>query len=456
MNNSTRRAASSSVLLLLESVVRMALVAAVSLWIARHLGPSGFGVLNFASALVAVLLSVSTMGMDSTVILRLARDGDEGRVLGSALLIRLVAAVACLALCVGLAWLLRGDDLLAFEVCVVAAFSILASVPYVLDYSFKARTEALAPALARIVGTALGAAAKVACLLLGLGLLALASTLVLESLLIGAGLTLAYVLTRRRHALIPSGASGQRLRADRATVRRVLSESWPYFVSISATAAYMKIDVVLLGFLQTSLQTGIYSLSQKLSEVLYIVPVVLVDSAFPALVRRFDGRAQHVDASGQLLFDLAFGGAMLATIFAVAVVQPLVLHLFGASYGPSVDIFYIHAWSSLAIALTYARYRWLAVLELNTMAPLVTGIGLLTSTALNMLLIPTYGAAGAAVATLVAFTLSGYGLSWLFPSLRGIARLQTRALWPWGRLYRLGRSLARTPATASNPGTNAP
>jgi PST family polysaccharide transporter len=451
MNNSTRRAAASSALLLLESIVRMGLVAAVALWIARYLGPSGFGVLNFASALVAVLLSVSTMGMDSTVILRLARGTDEGRVMGSALLIRLVAALACLLLCVGLAWLLRGGDTLAFQVCAVAACSILASVPYVLDYSFKARTEALAPALARTVGTALGAAAKVACLLLGWGLLALASTLVLESLLIGAGLTLAYLFTRRR-----SRGPQQALKADRATVRTILRESWPYFVSISATAAYMKIDVVLLGFLQTSLQTGIYSLSQKLSEVLYIVPVVLVDSAFPALVRRFDSSVRQVDNSGQLLFDLAFGGALLATLFAVAVVQPVVVHLFGASYGPSVDIFYIHAWSSLAIALAYARYRWLAVLELNTMAPVVTGIGLLASTALNALLIPRYGAAGAAVSTLVAFTLSGYGLSWLFPSLRGIARMQTRALWPWWRLYHLASDVLRAPTPVVSSGNKGP
>jgi O-antigen/teichoic acid export membrane protein len=137
----------------------------------------------------------------------------------------------------------------------------------------------------------------------------------------------------------------------------------------------------------------------------------------------------------------------------MAVVQPVVIHLFGASYAPSVDIFYIHAWSSLAVALTYARYRWLAVLELNTMAPVVTGIGLLTSSALNFVLIPQYGAAGAAVATLLSYTLSGYVLSWIFPSLRGIALLQTRAFWPWARLYRLAVSVARGPGAASNPGT---
>lgn len=451
MNNSTRRVAASSVLLLLESIVRMALVAAVSLWIARSLGPSGFGVLNFASALVAVLLSVSTMGMDSTVILRLARENDEGRVLGSALLIRFLAAVVCLALSVALAWMLRGDDTLAFEVCVIAACSIFASVPHVLDYSFKARTDALAPAVARIVGTTLGAAAKVACLLTGLGLLALAATLVLESLVVAAGLTVAWLLARRRAA----AQAAQPLRADSATVKSILRESWPYFVSISATAAYMKIDVVLLGFLETSLQTGIYSLSQKLSEVLYIVPVVLVDSAFPALVRRFDKSGKQGDGSGQLLFDLAFGGALLATLFAMAVVQPVVIHLFGASYAPSVDIFYIHAWSSLAVALTYARYRWLAVLGLNSMAPVVTGIGLLMSSVLNVLLISSYGAAGAAVATLLSYTLSGYVLSWIFPSLRGIALMQTRALWPWARLFRLALSVARGLPAPSSTGSKA-
>jgi O-antigen/teichoic acid export membrane protein len=119
------------------------------------------------------------------------------------------------------------------------------------------------------------------------------------------------------------------------------------------------------------------------------------------------------------------------------------LALFGSSYGESVNIFYLHAWSSIAIALNYARYRWLAVSDLHRFAPIVTGIGLLTSTALNVLLIPRYGAIGAAAATVVSYFFSGYLLSFLIPSLRTIGQYQTRALWPWGRLYRVARDLVR-------------
>jgi O-antigen/teichoic acid export membrane protein len=413
----------------------MALVAGVSLWIARYLGPGGFGVLNFASALVAVLLSVSTLGMDSTVILRLARDDADGKTMGSTLAIRAAAALGATLLCVLIAYFMRGDDAVAFKVCAVASLSILASVPYVLDYWFKARTEALAPAVARIVGTALGSAAKVACVVMGLGLTALASTLVLESLITGLGLVVAFIWSRRGQ---PKG-----LEFDRPTAHSIAKESLPFFISISAIAAYMKIDVVLLGFLETSRETGIYSLAQKISEVLYIVPVVLVDSAFPAIVRRFSGSVELTKSSAQLLFDVAAGGAFLATVLAIAIVKPLILALFGSSYGESVNIFYLHAWSSIAIALNYARYRWLAVSDLHRFAPIVTGIGLLTSTALNVLLIPRYGAIGAAAATVVSYFFSGYLLSFLIPSLRTIGHYQTRALWPWGRLYRVARDLVR-------------
>jgi len=424
-----RQVATSSVLLLVENIVRLLAVAAVSFWIARQLGPGQFGILNFASALIAILLSIATMGLDTPVILRLTQTQQPGAVIGAVLALRAIAGLLIFVFAVLLAFLLKHDDPVALSVTLIVSLSILLSTFSVFDYWFKAKTLASRPAIARIAGTLLAAGAKVAFLLLGFGVVALAWTVSLEASVTSIGLLLAYLSVTR-------GPGIDRWSINRQLIIALARESWPYMLSAAAVVAYMKIDVVMLGYLSTNTETGIYGLAQKLSEVLYMVPVVVIESAYPALAKRFLDSDHLLDSQhGQMLFDLAVGGALIATTVALLLAGPAIEMMFGAGYGRSEQIFYLHAWSCVAIAMNTARHRWLAAVGLQRYAPTVTVAGLVINVAMNLILIPGMGAMGAAIATVTSYFLSGYFSSFWFAPLRDIGRMQTRALWPWGRLY---------------------
>jgi len=429
MTVGARQVAASSVLLLVENIVRLMAVAAVSFWIARQLGPDQFGILNFASALMAILVLVAAMGLDTPVILRLTQTQQPGEVVGAVLLLRAMAGLLVFAFAVALAFLLKRDDPLALSVTLIVSLSILLSSFNVFDYWFKARTLPSRPALARVTGTLIAAGAKVVCLLLGFGVVALAWTVALEALVTSIGLILAYLSATR-------GPAHQRWSINYQLIVALARESWPYMLSAAAQITYMKIDVVMLGYLSSNAETGIYSLAQKLSEVLYIVPVVLIESAYPTLTKQFfDSKQTRDSLQGQMLFDLAVGGSLLATLVALVLAGPMISLVFGSGYDRSISIFYLHAWSCIAIGMTAARHRWLATIGLQRYAPTVTIIGLVINVAMNLLLIPAHGAMGAAIATVVSYFISGYLSSFFLPALRDIGRMQTRALWPWGRLY---------------------
>lgn len=440
MTVGARQVATSSVLLLVENLVRLTAVAIVSFWIARHLGPSQFGILNFASALMAIFLSLTTMGLDTPVILRLTQSQKPGEVVGTVLVLRALASLLIFIIAIGVVFGLKHNEPSALYVALVVSLCILAYTPSVFDYWFKSRTSALLPATARTTGTLLAVAAKVACIVLGLGVLALAWTVVLEAVLTSIGLILVYFYATR-------GLRAERLSVDRQLAVTLVRESWPYMISAVTVVAYMKIDVVMLGYLSSNSETGIYSLAQKLSEVLYMIPVILVDSAYPSLAKRFLDSDKINGQHGQMLFDLAVGGSLIATLMALLLAGPLINNVFGSGYGRSVGIFYLHAWSCVAIAMNTARHRWLATTGLQRYAPIVTIIGLVINVAMNLVLIPSIGAMGAAIATVASYFISGYLSSFFLPSLREIGRMQTRALWPWFRLYAAARFLPEQKAS---------
>lgn len=433
MSVGARQAAASSVLLLAENILRLAAIAVVSFWIARELGPDQFGILNFASAFMAILLSVAALGMDTPLVLRLTQTKQPGSLLGTALFIRGASSALVFFAATGIAFALTGDDALSRDVTLIVSLCILGYIPNVIDCWFKANTSAAGPALARTIATLAAVAGKVACLLLGLGVIALAWTVVLESLLAALGLLVAYRWYSRT-------SLQSRLSADRTIASPLLRESMPYLWSSVAILLCMKVDVVMLGYLSSNAETGIYSLAQKLSEVLYMVPVVLIDSAYPTLAKRFLDGERADAAHGQMLFDLAVGGSLVATLIALALAGHTMALVFGDTYQPSVLVFHLHAWSCIAIAMNTARHRWLATVALQRYAPTVTIIGLLSNVVLNLMLIPTMGAVGAAVSTIVSYFVSGYLSSFLLPPLRGIGVMQTRALWPWGRLLASARA----------------
>jgi PST family polysaccharide transporter len=423
----SRRSLVGSSILVVESAVRLGLVAMVSMWIAHELGPAQFGLLNHASALVAIFWSLA-LALDTPVTARLTSSTEPGLDLGSAMALRSLAGLLAAALACAAVLLFRNDEPLSVTLTLIVALAVPFSGPYVADAWFKARNEAFAPALARLVATAAACAAKALCLVLGLGVVALAWTVALETALIATALLVAYWWAAER-------TPAHRLRVRRDRMAEILRSSWPFLLSTFAIAACLKIDVVLLGVLSTNEQTGLYSLGQKLCEVLYVLPVIVVDVLFPQLVRQHAAQPGQRGSDMQLFFDLTFAVALVGTVCAIAVVWFALPVLFGEPYRPTASLFLVQAWACVGVAFAHARFKWMAATGLQSVAPWVTVCGLGLAAILNLLLIPVFGAMGAAIATATAFFGYGYFMSYLFPTLRPAARMQTRALWPWGRLW---------------------
>jgi polysaccharide transporter, PST family len=429
-----RRVVVSSVILVTESVLRVAVTALVSFWIARRLGPEGFGILNAAMAMTWMLLVVAGLGLDVPAVLRLARARSQAQsasVLTTVLLLRLAAALPALAAAALLAWLLHGDDATALAVSLIVALVIVGYAPSVLDVWFRSRTQALPLSSARLAATVLSGAAKLWVLMHGADLVLLAWAVVVEAVAYSAllGLSLWRIAERPRGPWC----------WDATLARELLRQAAPLLIAAAVVMVYMKSDVVLLSALSNHTQTGLYALAQKLSEVLYIVPVAIVDSLYPALAARrqtADAQAGEGAAADQLMFDLAVASALIVVVASLALAAPLVRWIFGEAYAPTIGLFAVHAWTCVAVALDTARQRWLVAAGLQRRAPWLAGSGAAVAIALNLALVPWLGAMGAACTALAAAIVSALASSFLWHDLRPVARMQCRALWPWARLWR--------------------
>lgn len=402
---------------------RLAINIGVLILVARYLGPNDFGLLNYATAVVALFLSLAAFGFDTPATLILVKhSGKEGGILGTLLRLKLVAAIASFMLCVAYVIFVEPDQQ-HDRVLLAAALSILVTPPDCFDFAFRAQENQRPGSLSRLTGTLIAAAYRVLLLIAGYGVFWFAFAGVLELFFVSLSLLLFYRASALRSL---------RLSFDWEWTRMLLKQSLPMVVATFGVVVYMKIDVIMLRHMTTDSMVGIYSVAQKLSEASYIIPVVIADAAFPALIRAIGNDNLRAP---QLFSDVIMAAAIVVVIGSLMFGGLLIRLLFGEQYAGAVSIFNVHVLSCLPIALTVSRFRYLVThkLQIYESYSMLLGAGL--NIALNLILIPRYSAMGAAIATLISYLVAGYLTSFIFPKLRHYGLIQTRSLFPFTRLW---------------------
>ena len=121
-----RQVLSNIAWLFTDQILQMGLGLFVGLWVARYLGPTQFGLLNYAIAFVSLFSSVATMGLGTLVVRNIARNPEcKNETLGTAFGLQFTGGCITLLLTVTVIALLKpNDSLTRWLVGIIAAGTI--------------------------------------------------------------------------------------------------------------------------------------------------------------------------------------------------------------------------------------------------------------------------------------------------------------------------------------------
>jgi O-antigen/teichoic acid export membrane protein len=409
----TRSIARSSVLLLAARIVGNVGFFAAVLVLARSLGPTGRGTIAFLTVLALVLAHVVTLGVTSATIVFASERPQARPTLFTNLVLFTAAAGAAAAVAVSaLLLVLEGLRPAGLEDAVllllipgtVAAVLVEAGYAFLIGCSRFGRQAAITATAPWLY----------ACVLIVLTL--------------GPGLdvgsaAVAWVATTWGWALLLAAASLHGTGIGRGS-RRLLAESvrfgvraWVGSLSLFLTA---RVDQILLGIIATEAALGIYATAVNAAEVLLYVPAAAATALLPAIARTEAAQRPARALAAFRMLALVTGSAL---VVATAVGPPLIPLVFGEAFAPSVVPFML----LLPGALGFAAFQVFSAALLASGSPGLSSVGasvaLVVGIALDLALIPPYGASGAAVAATVAF-LAGGGAATL--------AYRRRANFSWG------------------------
>ena len=94
MGESSGKILSNSVWVIIQHVYSMLTSVVLVALIARHLGPSDYGMINYCASVIAIFSTLSGLGLDNVIISEIIKKPEkESGYLGTALVMRLVSTL---------------------------------------------------------------------------------------------------------------------------------------------------------------------------------------------------------------------------------------------------------------------------------------------------------------------------------------------------------------------------
>lgn len=404
--------------LFFDKLIRILARLTTSVLVARYLGPSGYGLINYGLSITMILFSISELGLNGVVVNKLVNSKDHSKILSSVIVLRLSSSIFILLLAVGFSNLFLSNQQLVF-ILTLLSVGLCFKAFDVIDYWFQSITSAKYPVTARSVALLMASLAQLTLIFFEFPLLAFATAMASE-----------FVITAILYIVFFFSSYPERFKFKPSLVTTIvlLKKSWPLILSSVSALLYLKVDQVMLGIFKGNQAVGEYAVAAQLSEVWYFLPSIITTSFFPRLIQDSNNEPKNNEFVYKLyclMFTLAMALSLVVTI-----ASPIIIpFIYGSNYKISAVILSIHIWASIFIFMRGVLSKWFIINNLLIFSLWTHGLGAVLNILLNLLLIPNFSGIGAAVSTVISYAVASYIALYFHSSIRSQGVLMTSVLF---------------------------
>ena len=417
--------------LALDRVVRMGVGVIVTVLVARYLGPHNFGTLSFAQAFVALFGTVTGLGLDLILVREIVKDLSlAGVMLGTAVALRASASLLAMAAAIAIAYAMDPHDRISLIVVSILSLSLALQVLDTLDAFYQSQVQSKLTVWSKNTAFLVMAGWRLVLIHMKAQVWAFAAAQILELTLGAMGMVICY-------RWMYGGA--HRWRFQKRLALDLLRQCWPVILSSMAVMVYMRIDMVMLKAMQGDTAVGLYNAATRISEVWYFIPMAMVSSASPAIIRTRPNRDLYYRRLQQMFSFLTMFAVIVGSAMALSS-HAIVRLLYSTAYQPAGAILAVHIWAGVFVFQGVAQSVWDYAEDMLKLSMYRTVTGAILNVGLNLILIPRLSGMGAAISTVIAYAVASVFANAFDRRTRPIFYMQMKAYLPTA-LWRRDRAL---------------
>jgi O-antigen/teichoic acid export membrane protein len=386
--SAVHRVAGNIAWLIADRGVRIFTEIILSAWIASRLGAAEYGLQVYAFGFAAVLQPLASFGLETHITQLFVKKYAPQVVLGTAFWFKFAAGALAFFIALAAAFMVHpASDLWTRGLIVIASSTLVFRSLDVTDLWFQSRIEAHWSVLSRSLVAIVLAIVKIVMLESGASNLQFTSVLALEVLFVGLISTL---VLRVRHPEL------REWRFDAALARDMLVRRWPTMAAAFCVAIYLRAGPVMLGWFHSSAEVGVFGAANRLAEVVYFLPTAIVASVTPLVMRFHERSAEEFERALLGVGTLLTWLGVIIALATILVAGPLVSRLYSQEFASAAPVLIVLVAAYPIVFGTSANGIWTTMLNHERAAFVRLFASAVLCVAMNLWLIPRFGALGAA------------------------------------------------------------
>lgn len=400
-------------------IVQMFINLVVGLLTARYLGPSDYGLINYAAAYTAFFSSICTLGINSVIVKEFTdAPNNEGTIIGTSLGLRALSSAFSALSIIGISFVADAGETTTQIVVALSSVGVIFQIFETFNYWFQSKLQSKTTAITTLIAYAITSCYKVILLIFQRPVTYFAFATSIDYICLAVLLFVCYKKN-----------SGSKLSFSLAYGKKLLAKSHHFILPGLMVAIYAQTDKIMLKHMISDAEIGYYSTAVALCNMWCFVLNAIIDSFYPSIMEAFKRSKAEFDEKNKLLYAIVFYLSVIVSLLFTFFGRFAVQLLYGDAYLPAVAPLRIITWYTAFSYLGVARNAWIVCMERQKYLKYIYLSAAIANVILNCILIPAWGASGAALASLIAQVITTLVVPFFIKDIRENSVMMIKAIF---------------------------
>ena len=392
-----------------------------SMLVARFLGPSNFGIINYAESVVAFVVPIMNLGLSNILVQELTNHPEEeGKIIGTSILMSVFSSFFCIGSVITYSLIADAGEPITNLVVGLFSLMLLAQAFELIQYWYQAKLLSKYMALVSFFAYLIVSIYKFVIVLINASVSLFAISNSIDYLLIAIALLIIY-----------SKMGGQRLSFSKIVGKRMIGKSKHFILSSLMITIFAQTDKIMIKLMINEEAVGYYSAAVRCAALTGFLFTAIIDSFRPVIYqRKKDNQEQAYEIKIKQLYCVVVYLALAQSVAMTLLSRFIIQVLYGSDYTSSVLALRIIVWYTTFSYIGGIRDIWILGEEKQKYLFLINSCGALMNVILNLFFIRAWGIYGAALASLLTQIFTNIVMTAILGPLRHNNTILLRSLNP--------------------------
>ena len=418
--NKSMRVLNNAKWIIVCKIIQSLLQFVVGMLCARYLGPSNYGLINYAASVVAFVIPIMRLGFDSTLVHELVENPEkEGEILGTSLTLNILSSFVCIGITTVFVSFANAGERETVLVCFLYSLSVFFAAVEMIQYWFQYKLKSKYSSVSMLIAYVVVAAYRIFLLVSQKSVYWFSVTHSIEYCIVAILLVLIYFKK-----------GGARFCFSAEMAKKIFLRSKHYIIASLMLVVLQNTDHIMLTSISGTEETGFYSAAITCATVVQFVYIAVIDSFRPVILANKKEKSDEYETNVSGLYGFTSYLALAQSIVFTIAAKLIVWILYGEEFMQAVPVLQILTWYFLFSVMGVVRNVWILAEQKQKYLWIINLSGALFNVILNAFLIPEFGASGAAFASLMTQFFANFVLGFIIKPLRENNRLILQGINP--------------------------